>query len=289
MLQEIQILLLLSWASFLLANFVLAESSLLNWGDTRKADMETVDFSIVSKAGTLHMTQPQQLKVEKPSKERYKEFDLSGHRRISDSYNLKNDVSPILDPKIHGESNLASWHENFYPSSLAKDFLFPSRSYDPYIRRYDRFDEQYHRTYPQYLEDMYMNRQRFDPHDSYSPRVPQYPDPYVMYPDRYMDSPTVPVNSGRGYTDEIVPLSDFYGGSKYGLTKLPEVATLSRNERIVYYAHLPEIIRTPYESVRPKERASAAIIASPHVFNKNHIKKNPLPSAGNQTSYEVTV
>ncbi|XP_043067250.1 uncharacterized protein [Drosophila bipectinata] len=284
MLQEMHVLLLLSWASFFLANCVSAESSLLNWGAkqiwTRKANMENVD-SMVSKSGTLHMAQPQQLKVQKHSKDGYKEFDLLGHRRISDSYSLKNDVSLILEQKNHKDSILASWRENLYASPLAKGSLFPSRSYDPYIRRYDRFDEQYHRTYPQYLEDMYLNRQRFDPNDSYSPRIPEYPDPYVMYPDRYLDSPTVRFKSGRGYTDETVPLTDFY--VKYGLTKLPEVSPLSRNERIVYYAHLPEIIHTPYESVRPEERASTAIIASPHVFNKNNMKNIPRPSAGNQT------
>lgn len=134
-----------------------------------------------------------------------------------------------------------------------------------------------------------MHRQRFDPHDSYSPRVPQYPDPYVMYPDRYMDTPTVSIKSGRGYPDDIVPQSDFYGNSKYDSTKLPEVAHSSRNERIVYYAHLPEIVRTPYESARQVERTSAALIASSNIYNKKKIKNNPRPSAGNETSYEKTL
>lgn len=136
---------------------------------------------------------------------------------------------------------------------------------------------------------MYIHRQRFDPQDSYSPRVPQYPDPYVMYPDRYLDAPTVSVKSRRGYPDDTVPLSDFYGNSKYGATEMPEVAHSSRTERIVYYAHLPEIVRTPYESTRPEERTSAALIASPNLYNKKKIKNNPRPSAGNETHYEITL
>ncbi|KAH8341772.1 hypothetical protein KR067_009447 [Drosophila pandora] len=293
---ENNLLLLLCCVSFFLAYCVLADPSFPNWEYKRKDNMETLD-SMVSRSGPLHMAQPKQLKIQKKPMEGYTEFDpFFEHRRRSDSYNSNNDFRLILEPRIHGEPNLETlnrpvhqlWRGEFYASPLAKASLFPSRSYDPYIRRYDRFDEQYHRTHPQYLEDMYMHRQRFDPHDSYSPRVPQYPDPYVMYPDRYMDTPTVSIKSGRGYSDDIVPLSDFYGNSKYDSKKLPEVVHSSRNERIVYYAHLPEIVRTPYESARQEERTSAALIASSNIYNKK-IKNNPRPSAGNETSYEITL
>lgn len=139
-------LFLLCWVFFFLAYCVLGDRSFQNWEDKRKGNMEIID-SMVSKSGALHMAQPKQLKIQKTPMEGYKEFDnFFGHRRISDSYNSNKDFSLILEPKIHGESSLTSlnrpvhqpWRGDFYASPLSKASLFPSRSYDPYIRRYDR-------------------------------------------------------------------------------------------------------------------------------------------------------
>ncbi|ALC49961.1 CG12507 [Drosophila busckii] len=180
----------------------------------------------------------------------------------------------------------SSWYGPYANKPLA---MYPSRSYDPYIRRYDRFDEQYHRAYPQYFEDMYVHRQRFDPYDSYSPRVPQYPDPYLMYPDRQLDTPPVRdyIKSRRGYQDE--PMLDSYS-NKYAPTKLPAHPLATRNERVVYYAHLPEIVRTPYDlSLTRKDRnaAAAALTAqAPYKLSKKKIKSAPRVNADNSTSYK---
>ncbi|EDW82196.2 uncharacterized protein Dwil_GK25251 [Drosophila willistoni] len=165
--------------------------------------------------------------------------------------------------------------------------LYPSRSYDPYIRRYDRFDEQYHhRSYPQYFEDMYMHRQRFDPYDSYSPRVPQYPDPYVMYPDRYLDTPTARdyIKSRRAYIDDVPAVDSFNINAKYNPHKLPDLTLPIRNERVVYYAHLPEIVRTPYDGSRSEDRNSAS-----YKPNKKKIKNIFRPLANNSTNYKMSL
>lgn len=138
-----------------------------------------------------------------------------------------------------------------------------------------------------------MHRQRFDPYDSYSPRVPQYPDPYVMYPDRYLDTPAARdyVKSRRAYLDDPMALPDSYRNSKYESAKLPDLAPPVRNERIVYYAHLPEIVRTPYDMARPEERNSAAMTmanAPPYKPNKKKVKASA-NRTNNATNYKITL
>lgn len=168
-----------------------------------------------------------------------------------------------------------------------------------------RFDEQYHRAYPQYFEDMYVHRQRFDPYDSYSPRVPQYPEPYLMYPDRQLDTPSLQardyIKSRRGgYLDESSampppPPIDPYS-NKYAPSKLPLVAP--RSERVVYYAHLPEIVRTPYDlSGTRNDRNAASVSAaatgalvqspSPYKVSKKKLKNPARISSANSTNYKL--
>ncbi|KAH8238321.1 hypothetical protein KR032_003649 [Drosophila birchii] len=262
----------------------------------------------VSSAGSqLEASKPQLLKFQKPLGG-YSDYEYYlGPRRTIDTYNPDNELGgagATSALKIHGEGNLASlnrpvngnahkpmsWY-GVYPDKP----MYPSRSYDPYIRRYDRFDEQYHRSYPQYFEDMYMHRSRFDPYDSYSPRVPQYPDPYVMYPDRYLDTPAARdyVKSRRAYMDDPMALPDSYRNSKYESAKLPDLAPPPpvRNERIVYYAHLPEIVRTPYDLARPEERNSAALTMANANYNKPNKKKvkASVNRTNNATNYKITL
>ncbi|KAH8270999.1 hypothetical protein KR044_011684 [Drosophila immigrans] len=224
--------------------------------------------------------------------------DLSGSSAIRVASGLESSVRrPVEEMSVKS----LPWYGQYTGKSLA---MYPSRSYDPYIRRYDRFDEQYHRTYPQYFEDMYVHRQRFDPYDSYSPRVPQYPDPYLMYPDRQLDTPPsrdyMKPRRG-GYVDEPLPMPvlDSYS-NKYPVSansKLPPQLISPRNERVVYYAHLPEIVRTPYDlSMQRTDRngggggggvggAAAALVApGPYKLNKKKLKSVPRASGDNSTN-----
>ncbi|XP_061399603.1 uncharacterized protein LOC133335335 [Musca vetustissima] len=136
--------------------------------------------------------------------------------------------------------------------------LYPSRSYDPYLRRYDRFDEQYSRYDPYNYEDHFLYRRHYDPYDSYSPRMPQYPEPYYNYPDRRYDIPEpreyLPVYNNEVYEkSSYAPITTAYPDLNYPVkypndypAKYPLDYTRP-NKRIVYYAHLPEIVRTPYD------------------------------------------
>ncbi|XP_020808847.1 uncharacterized protein LOC110184597 [Drosophila serrata] len=259
----------------------------------------------VATAGSqLDPSKPQLLKFQK-ALGGYSDYEyyLGPRRSTGDSYGPDNELGAATSAlKIHGEGNLASLNRpvngnahkpvSWYGVYSDKP-MYPSRSYDPYIRRYDRFDEQYHRSYPQYFEDMYMHRSRFDPYDSYSPRVPQYPDPYVMYPDRYLDTPAARdyVKSRRAYIDDPMALPDSYRNSKYESAKLPDLAPPPvRNERIVYYAHLPEIVRTPYDLARPEERNSAALTMgnAPYKPNKKKVKTSA-NRTNNATNYKITL
>ncbi|KAH8397929.1 hypothetical protein KR222_006595 [Zaprionus bogoriensis] len=220
---------------------------------------------------------------------------LPGDNELSGSSPIRvtsNGNEPLRRPVDEMNVKPLPWYGPYTGKSIA---MYPSRSYDPYIRRYDRFDEQYHRTYPQYFEDMYVHRQRFDPYDSYSPRVPQYPEPYLMYPDRQLDTPSLQardyIKSRRGYLEESPALSpplDAYS-NKYAPSKLPLVAP--RNERVVYYAHLPEIVRTPYDLsvTRPDRNAAASLVQSPSVpYKQNKKKLKSSLRADNSTNYKLS-
>uniref|UniRef100_A0A1A9VC25 DUF4209 domain-containing protein n=1 Tax=Glossina austeni TaxID=7395 RepID=A0A1A9VC25_GLOAU len=135
--------------------------------------------------------------------------------------------------------------------------MYPSRSYDPYLRRYDRFDEQYSRYDPYNYETHFLYRRHYDPYDSYSPRMPQYPEPYYNYPDRRYDIPE-PREYQPIYNNEIYDKSSAYTPLTYPDSYAAPSAyskDYPRNyRRIVYYAHLPEIVRTPYDYAGPNSR-----------------------------------
>ncbi|KAM7349412.1 uncharacterized protein ACRADG_008389 [Cochliomyia hominivorax] len=152
------------------------------------------------------------------------------------------------------------YEQKFSAAAPAYNYeMYPSRSYDPYLRRYDRFDEQYSRYDPYNYEDHFLYRRHYDPYDSYSPRVPQYPEPYYNYPDRRYDIPEpreyLPLYNNEIYEKSAyapITYPDPYPlPSKYPIdyttsSKYPADYVRS-NKRIVYYAHLPEIVRTPYD------------------------------------------
>ncbi|EDW57422.1 uncharacterized protein [Drosophila virilis] len=272
----------------------------------RNGELENVDGIIdVEATDSLeHGAAGKQLRVGKPLA-RYSDYDYyTPGRRLNDNSPGDNDLSASSAIRVPGgEQNLAHfrrpvdemaakplpWYGQYSGKSLA---MYPSRSYDPYIRRYDRFDEQYHRAYPQYFEDMYVHRQRFDPYDSYSPRVPQYPEPYLMYPDRQLDPPPPRdyPKSRRGYLDDALPMPpvlDSYS-NKYASPKLPQQLVSPRHERVIYYAHLPEIVRTPYDLgvSRTDRNGAAALVAQPVSYKQNKKKLKSLPRADNSTNYK---
>lgn len=129
-----------------------------------------------------------------------------------------------------------------------------------------RYDDQYARYDPFNYADHYLYRRHYDPYDSYSPRMPQPPEPYYNYPDRRFDVPEprefLPLYSNNIFEKSSVLRNPYpaappppvpYGSDSYAaaaaatpsLKYSPEY--LNRNfRRIVYYAHLPEIVRTPY-------------------------------------------
>ncbi|XP_053948152.1 uncharacterized protein LOC128856819 isoform X1 [Anastrepha ludens] len=160
-------------------------------------------------------------------------------------------VSKLPIPKVHYDAK--------YPSiAPAYNYeMYPSRSYAPYLRRYDRsFDEPYSRYDPYNYEDHYLYRRRYDPYDSYSPRFPQYPELYYNYPDRRYDIPEprdyIPLYNNEIYDKASYPAANYPPVDGYTSAKYPEY---SRNQRrIVYYAHLPEIVRTPYDYANRYDR-----------------------------------
>ncbi|XP_037934586.1 uncharacterized protein LOC119668959 [Teleopsis dalmanni] len=167
--------------------------------------------------------------------------------------------------------------------------LYPSRSYDPYLRRYDRFDEQYSRNPyndPYNYEDHYLYRRHYDPYDSYSPRMPQYPEPYYNYPDHRYDIPEprdyMPIYNNDIYDKAPYPAANYQTGFPYSSSKYPDYARNQR--RIIYYAHLPEIVRTPYDYVNRynRDRYEGLLSSNKPVTGAYKIDK-PGNSAGSGT------
>lgn len=140
----------------LLANCIVANPSFED--PDRSLDMEAKDSSVVDTMGmgmgVLDPTQPKQMNYQKPPLG-YKDYDYYlGSRRMADPYGADNDLSASSAIKIHGEGNLASlnrpvsgvahkplpWYGDYSGKLLASaPPMYPSRSYDPYIRRYDRW------------------------------------------------------------------------------------------------------------------------------------------------------
>lgn len=87
--------------------------------------------------------------------------------------------------------------------------------------------------------------------------MPQYPEPYYNYPDRRYDIPE-PREYQPIYNNEIYDKSAAYTPLTYPDSYAAPSAyskDYPRNyRRIVYYAHLPEIVRTPYDYAGPNSR-----------------------------------
>lgn len=153
-----------------------------------------------------------------------------------------------------------------------------------------RFDEQYNRYDPYNFEDHYLNRRHYDPYDSYSPQIPRFPDPYYIYPDRRYDVPE-PRASSRIYNNELfdqLPLQP------------PRYNQNRKHRRIIYYAHLPEIVRGSkipiYNNNNNDDSRYDGIITSngvssrfsrPYKINNSAVSVSPATSSiQNQASYD---
>lgn len=89
--------------------------------------------------------------------------------------------------------------------------------------------------YPPGSIDPYPEYRRFhDFYDGYMPRTPNYPDRYYEYPDSRYDIP---------HPREYPPLYNNDLDDRYYMRT--DLLPPSRNRRIIYYAHLPEVVRTP--------------------------------------------
>lgn len=137
--------------------------------------------------------------------------------------------------------------------------------------------------------------------------MPQYPEPYYNYPDRRYDIPEprdyLPLYNNEvyeksayapiSYTDHY-PLASKYPTdyhSKYPLdypTKYPvdyqskyPVDYTRPNKRIVYYAHLPEIVRTPYDYANSynRDRYDGVNTPTKTLTNSYKLDKSVSPSA----------
>ncbi|XP_037825636.1 uncharacterized protein LOC119613684 [Lucilia sericata] len=225
-----------------------SQRHIASWKDHVNVDHSVNDDDTVAEATSGYAARARQARVNfitQPRKENEPPKELPEPRVTKVTPPL---VKPHYDQKF-GAAAAPSYNYEMYPS----------RSYDPYLRRYDRFDEQYSRYDPYNYEDHFLYRRHYDPYDSYSPRMPQYPEPYYNYPDRRYDIPE-PREYLPLYNNEIYEKSAYApinypdpypASSKYPIdytapSKYPTDYTRS-NKRIVYYAHLPEIVRTPYD------------------------------------------
>lgn len=77
-------------------------------------------------------------------------------------------------------------------------------------------------------------RRFYDLYDGYMPRTPTYPDRYYEYPDSRYDVPN-PRDYPPIYSNDL--------DDRYYMRS--DLIPPSRNRRIIYYANLPEVVRTP--------------------------------------------
>uniref|UniRef100_W8BTU7 Uncharacterized protein n=1 Tax=Ceratitis capitata TaxID=7213 RepID=W8BTU7_CERCA len=185
-------------------------------------------------------------------------------------------VPKLPPPKVH-------YDVKYPPIGSAYNYeLYPSRSYAPYLRRYDRFDEQYSRYDPYNYEDHYLHRRHYDPYDSYSPRMPQYPELYYNYPDRRYDIPEprdyVPLYNNEIYDKTPYPAASYPSANTYTSSKYPDYPRSQR--RIVYYAHLPEIVRTPYDYTNRYDRYDDLMKANKAIAGAYKYDKPPTSGSG---------
>lgn len=142
-------------------------------------------------------------------------------------------------------------------------YLGPAtRDYDSYMapsqspmfpRVYDKYDafhrdmmDKLHPPSPHRYDQYYQRRYDVD-YDSYYPR---YKFPYFYYyPDKRYDTPLSYRNRNYIYTNDITDfgssVSPNYETSLKPLSLFSSAGSALRNRRIIYYATLPEIVRTP--------------------------------------------
>ncbi|XP_058451497.1 uncharacterized protein LOC131430486 [Malaya genurostris] len=127
-----------------------------------------------------------------------------------------------------------------YPTIPRMYDSFPAHSQSPmYPKIYNKYDE-YHRDMMDRMHppaphryDMYYQRRYDSDYDTYFPRY-SFPG-YYYYPDKRFDVPSY-------YRDRNYLLSNDVMDSP---SPVPQIHLPPRTRRIIYYANLPEIVRTP--------------------------------------------
>ncbi|XP_058117512.1 uncharacterized protein LOC131288892 [Anopheles ziemanni] len=156
--------------------------------------------------------------------------------------------------KVIRELHRRPMQTTYYLSPAKRDYdsyMAPSQS-PMFPRVYDKYDafhrdmmDRLHPPSPHRYDQYYQRRYDVD-YDSYYPR---YKFPYFYYyPDKRFDIPLYYRNRNYIYTNDVTdlgsPVSPNYEASLKPLSILSAGPVL-RNRRIIYYATLPEIVRTP--------------------------------------------
>ncbi|XP_058824805.1 uncharacterized protein LOC131685236 [Topomyia yanbarensis] len=126
-----------------------------------------------------------------------------------------------------------------YPSIPRIYDSFPAHSQSPmYPKIYNKYDE-YHRDMMDRMHppaphryDTYYQRRYDTDYDSYFPRY-SFPG-YYYYPDKRFDVPSYYRDRNYLLTNDVMDPPP-----------IPQIHLPTRNRRIIYYANLPEIVRTP--------------------------------------------
>uniref|UniRef100_A0AAG5D3Y2 Uncharacterized protein n=1 Tax=Anopheles atroparvus TaxID=41427 RepID=A0AAG5D3Y2_ANOAO len=150
-----------------------------------------------------------------------------------------------------------------YRKPMARTYYVrPARDYDSYMapsqspmypRIYDKYDafhrdmmDRLHPPSPHQYDQYYQRRIDVD-YDSYFPRHKF--SHFYYYPDKRYDTPLHYRDRNYVYTKDIAgsgyPLNPTYRATLPPMSVPTTVDPVMRNRRIIYYATLPEIVRTP--------------------------------------------
>lgn len=109
---------------------------------------------------------------------------------------------------------------------------------------------------PYAYDSMSEYRRYYDPYDQYMPRMPNYPEQYYDYPDSrydvpdYRDYPPMHGNDGKRPSPNQLHFSILTCFHRFAVddryyTPSDMAPPPPSRRRIIYYAHLPEVVRTP--------------------------------------------
>ncbi|XP_053696575.1 uncharacterized protein LOC128743907 [Sabethes cyaneus] len=164
---------------------------------------------------------------------------ITQKKTLTDSSESREDKDKII-PEIYRKPLARLYYE--YPTLPRFYDSFPAHSQSPmYPKIYNKYDE-YHRDMMDRMHppaphrfDTYYQRRYDTDYDTYFPRY-TFPN-YYYYPDKRFDVPSYYRDRNYLLTNDVMDVPSVPPQSVY---KFPR-----RNRRIIYYATLPEIVRTP--------------------------------------------